>query len=378
MKYLYCPITSVDINSFIVNNIPVLAKNSYINNNAYKKWDANYILNKCYNKTVEMQITNKQRNNKLIYTQKNLKIEDAFQQIRKNNSLNKKYYIANQPIFDSLTERQDEDILFELKDDIFIPPFLNNKKYRIGFWFGEEGNITPLHFDFYHSILVQLRGHKRVLLFPPNQTELLYPGYDSNNSVWFHVSDISFDLERDVKHKDFPLFKKANVIICELFPGDTLIIPCGWWHYVTSITESYSLNFFFKSSLEHTSPSNILKKTVFSLLKKNKIEEIFDIFDVSEHNNILSIIKILHKNRELWVSIALIEYFLRKNEEINNKEFIKLMDKYQIKKDRDFLFSRALKEDNTKLSYKKVKNFIDTVENLTKNYDCFCPIIINA
>ena len=30
-----------------------------------------------------------------------------------------------------------------------------------------------------------------------------------------------------------------------LGPGDALYIPAGWWHYVRSITPSFTVNFWF-------------------------------------------------------------------------------------------------------------------------------------
>lgn len=44
----------------------------------------------------------------------------------------------------------------------------------------------------------------------------------------------------------FPLFADApGCVETVLGPDDTLFIPCGYWHYVRSLTPSFSLNFWF-------------------------------------------------------------------------------------------------------------------------------------
>jgi ribosomal protein L16 Arg81 hydroxylase len=34
---------------------------------------------------------------------------------------------------------------------------------------------------------------------------------------------------------------------CILEPGDTLVIPIGWWHYVRSLSVSFSVSFWWNS-----------------------------------------------------------------------------------------------------------------------------------
>lgn len=38
-----------------------------------------------------------------------------------------------------------------------------------------EGNVTPCHYDEQENLFAQVYGHKRCILFPPNQFECLYP-----------------------------------------------------------------------------------------------------------------------------------------------------------------------------------------------------------
>lgn len=46
-------------------------------------------------------------------------------------------------------------------------------------------------------------------------------------------------------HRRFPLFADAPFVDCILGEGDCLYIPVGWWHYVRSLSVSFSVSFWF-------------------------------------------------------------------------------------------------------------------------------------
>jgi len=37
------------------------------------------------------------------------------------------------------------------------------------------GNVTPAHYDEQQNFFAQIKGHKRCILFPPDQFDCLYP-----------------------------------------------------------------------------------------------------------------------------------------------------------------------------------------------------------
>lgn len=42
-------------------------------------------------------------------------------------------------------------------------------------WSLSTGNVTPAHYDEQQNFFAQIKGHKRCILFPPDQFECLYP-----------------------------------------------------------------------------------------------------------------------------------------------------------------------------------------------------------
>ncbi|HRI15618.1 MAG TPA: cupin-like domain-containing protein [Verrucomicrobiota bacterium] len=103
---------------------------------------------------------------------------------------------------------------------------------------GGAGRSFPyLHFDSpgAHTFIYQICGRKAFILFEPSDGQFLYHGQD----VGFSVSEIpnveNVDLEK------YPLFAKATRIDCEIGPGDTLFMPCGWWHTARMLSFSIGL-----------------------------------------------------------------------------------------------------------------------------------------
>lgn len=80
-------------------------------------------------------------------------------------------------------------------------------------------HIDDLHV---HAFITQLHGEKHVVVYPPDQEPFLYrkPGQRFSEIV-------------DVDHPDlerFPLFAQAQAIRITLRPGESVFMPCGWWH----------------------------------------------------------------------------------------------------------------------------------------------------
>ncbi|NXL87059.1 HBAP1 protein, partial [Alectura lathami] len=116
-------------------------------------------------------------------------------------------------------------------------------------WIGSEGANTPCHLDSYGcNLVLQVQGRKRWYLFPPGDTSFLYPTripYEES-SVFSKVNVANPDLKR------FPEFKNTTAHVVTLSPGQVLLVPWHWWHYVESIDPiTVSINSWIELDADH-------------------------------------------------------------------------------------------------------------------------------
>jgi tRNA wybutosine-synthesizing protein 5 len=122
-------------------------------------------------------------------------------------------------------------------EDIRLPVFFDDEKLfssvlRVG-----SANIQLwTHYDIMDNLLVQVRGHKRVVLFPPCDASYLYLNGDKSEIVNIEQPDL----------EKFPLFRKAHSFEGLLEPGDVLFIPALWFHNVRSLEFSVAVNIFWR------------------------------------------------------------------------------------------------------------------------------------
>jgi len=97
-----------------------------------------------------------------------------------------------------------------------------------------------MHFDAISNFFTQLVGRKRVLIFSPAQSYLLYPYPMHHPMDTYAMADVERpDLQR------LPGLARARGLDATLGPGDVLFLPSFYWHYVRQLdegSENLSLN----------------------------------------------------------------------------------------------------------------------------------------
>lgn len=144
-------------------------------------------------------------------------------------------YIAQHPLLDQIPA---------LKRYLDPSPVLCGKDgpTHINVWMGTGGTRTPLHYDSYDNLLVQLVGVKYVRLYDSSQTPLLYVDNKASYRKQGNMSAINCEMEDYDKHPNAQSAAYTEVV---LYPGDCLYIPWRTWHYVRSLTTSISVNYWF-------------------------------------------------------------------------------------------------------------------------------------
>lgn len=309
---------------YLSKMLPVKIDNGVKNWKALSLWSPEYLGNILSEKKVEITVSDK---NVISYNKnhgsnlrfKQMKMTDAAFLILNNKSLNKKYYITRQPITNYEV----------LHNDFNIPNWADkNKSYSINMWFGEAGNVTPIHFDGDNNFLVQVFGRKLVKLYSPEDSEFLYPTY-GRPGVKNHSQILDID---NPDYVMFPKFKIAKVYDCILYPGDVLFIPSGWWHQVYSLDISISVNFWWPPTIDEYLVSSVNRHNIYNLYKRGELSKINKMLALNQFNNNLDIAKYLNNKHHKWLAILFCMDFLESSL-------------------RDFL----VKKGDNSLAYKQIK-----------------------
>jgi hypothetical protein len=153
-----------------------------------------------------------------------------------------------------------------LYTSLFKPVNIVTKKFGLYhelFIGGAGGSFPYMHYDDpgTHTFIHQIAGRKLFILFPPTDTEYLYPGTGEN----FRISRIKDPLNVDLNQ--YPLFAKASLYTVEIGPGETMFIPCGWWHTAKMLSFSISIG---TDILNHTNFNHFIKYQSRKVAARNK------------------------------------------------------------------------------------------------------------
>lgn len=145
----------------------------------------------------------------------------------------------------NLIERQPTDLrlflfpVFKHKPELlkdFDYPAIAKRYIKIPFmFFGPPKSIVRMHqdIDMSNVFLTQFHGKKRVWLFSPDQSNLLY-------RLPFNVHS-TVDVDHP-DYKEYPGLKYVKGMSTVLEHGDTLFMPSGYWHHIEYITGGFGLS----------------------------------------------------------------------------------------------------------------------------------------
>lgn len=146
-------------------------------------------------------------------------------------------YLAQHPLFEQIKE---------LHEDIMVPDYCfagGGELQSLNAWFAPHGTVTPLHHEPHHNILAQVLGRKYIGFYPASISEDLYLHTETMLSNTSQVDLDNIDME------EFPRVENLDFMDCILEEGDLLYIPPKWWHYVRSLSVSFSVSFWWRATV---------------------------------------------------------------------------------------------------------------------------------
>lgn len=217
---------------------------------ATTKWpQASYLLNVCANRTVPVEIGSSYTNEN--WSQDLVKFEDFFRRQFLNDSHPNNIDQSTSGNVEYLAQHNLFDQIPTLRNDIRIPEYCcavnqsadadsNDIDVDIKAWLGPQGTTSPMHIDEKHNLLCQVFGSKRIILAAPNDSMNLYPFEGDMLKNTAQIDPEHLDLDR------FPLTRQVKFYHLTLHKGEILYIPPKWWHFVRSLSKSFSVSFWWK------------------------------------------------------------------------------------------------------------------------------------
>lgn len=228
---VHCPPLDRFLLHYMTSKVPVKLQGVVDHWPALKLWNISYLRQIAGARTVPVEVG--ARYTDLTWSQALMTLDDYLTTYVTSPT-------SNTPI-GYLAQHQLLDQVPQLQEDILVPDYchLGEEPPRLHAWLGPRGTVSPLHHDPDHNILVQIMGYKYIRLYGEEQSQLVYPHLDP-----LLANTSQADVEGP--EEDWPLLKKAQYSDLILAPGEALYIPPRCWHYVRSLSTSFSVSFWWK------------------------------------------------------------------------------------------------------------------------------------
>ena len=213
---------------------PVIIKHLFGKNSKVYEWSFNYFLNELGHLEVGVfDDENEKQQDAQSYKKANLKMKFGdYLQLIQEKPTTKRLFLFN--VFKHKTELLKDFKFPNIADKVltFLP---------LAF-FGGKGAVTRIHRDMDNScvFLTELVGYKRIVLFHPKYSKLLYQ-YPFSTHTSVDINNPDFE-----KYPGLKFIKGIDVI---LEPGETIFMPAGWWHHIEYNTAG--LGFAMRSLSPH-------------------------------------------------------------------------------------------------------------------------------
>lgn len=225
------------------DRVPVVLKKLNIGN-CQRKWDVNYLSQVLGETPVKVHVSPV---GKMDFIKKNFQYKtlcfDEF--LKRASGCSSDYFICKGEKYylRSLGDDPRKDIsdihkqFPGLATDLSFPEVFDRDHFFSSvFRISSAGVQLWTHYDIMDNILIHISGRKRVVLFPPKDALNLYMVGDKSEILDIEETDYSL----------YPKFRNVARFECVLDPGDILFIPALWFHNVTAIDFSISVNVFWK------------------------------------------------------------------------------------------------------------------------------------
>lgn len=234
--------------SFFRPRVPVIIKN--VTQDwpcmSTRRWTLESILRDCAFRLVPIEIGSKYTDDN--WSQKLMLIIDFVDEhILNRSSRNSVAYLAQHNLFNQIIDLAQDftlpDYCASLEDDLSNED--DECDVEVNAWFGPAGTVSPLHTDAKHNMFVQVMGSKYVRLYSHNTPcDQIYPY--QNTQLMSNTSRIDLEHLDRVSYPRFSEIDPSLVWECVLNEGEMLYIPKTCWHFVKSLSTSFSLSFWWK------------------------------------------------------------------------------------------------------------------------------------
>ncbi|CAJ0964053.1 unnamed protein product, partial [Mesorhabditis belari] len=210
------------------SGMPCVIRKFAKNMTAFEKWSFSYLSSIAGGRTVPVEIGS--RYDDEDWSQTLMTIDEFLEDFVLSSDQLLPGYLAQHRLFTQIPQLFDD---IDTKEVEMI-----GKDIDWNVWFGPAGTISSFHHDPRDNLFIQIVGSKFLRLAHPSDTNKLYPRDD----ILKNTSQIDGE---NPDLNSYPLFSEAQTVDVIVNPGDAVLIPKSYWHFVKSLTPSMSVSAWF-------------------------------------------------------------------------------------------------------------------------------------